>query len=156
MSPSDARVRWLSITVEKRFPKPIKVKERGDAILNNGLWNKGMAFDYCERDRLNMRGLLPARVRTFEEQVERQIKIVRSIAPEGAVKQSLYLRECRALRSLPELGGCAALQSLHLERCGALASLPDMSALEKLQVKYLPNHCQAWEQGGRKAWSLAQ
>eukprot|EP01047_Picozoa_sp_COSAG01_P114031 COSAG01_NODE_42718_length_437_cov_0.908284_1_plen_97_part_10 len=57
------RVRWLSITVEKRFPKPIKVKERGDAILNNSLWNKGMAFDYCERDRLNMRGLLPARVR---------------------------------------------------------------------------------------------
>jgi malate dehydrogenase (oxaloacetate-decarboxylating)(NADP+) len=87
------RVRWLSITVEKRFPKPIKVKERGDAILNNSLWNKGMAFDYCERDRLNMRGLLPARVRTFEEQVERQIKIVRSMAPEGAVKQSLYLRD---------------------------------------------------------------
>ncbi|MCX6938821.1 MAG: NAD-dependent malic enzyme [Verrucomicrobia bacterium] len=44
---------------------------RGTALLTNSLLNKGTAFTERERDALGLRGLLPPRVFTLEEQVER-------------------------------------------------------------------------------------
>lgn len=44
---------------------------RGQALLSNALLNKGTAFTEEERDALGLRGLLPPRVFTLEEQVAR-------------------------------------------------------------------------------------
>ena len=40
--------------------------------------NKGLAYTMAERDRLGLHGLLPPRVLTIEEQVERELQKVRS------------------------------------------------------------------------------
>ena len=44
---------------------------RGSALLSNSLLNKGTAFTEAERDALGLRGLLPPRVFTIEEQLVR-------------------------------------------------------------------------------------
>jgi malate dehydrogenase (oxaloacetate-decarboxylating)(NADP+) len=44
---------------------------RGSALLNDPLLNKGTAFTDAERDALGLRGLLPPRVFTMEEQAAR-------------------------------------------------------------------------------------
>jgi malate dehydrogenase (oxaloacetate-decarboxylating)(NADP+) len=46
---------------------------RGAALLTNSLLNKGTAFTERERDAFGLRGLLPARVFTLEEQVTRAL-----------------------------------------------------------------------------------
>jgi malate dehydrogenase (oxaloacetate-decarboxylating)(NADP+) len=46
---------------------------RGSALLTNSLLNKGTAFSERERDALGLRGLLPPRVFTLEEQVVRAL-----------------------------------------------------------------------------------
>jgi len=46
---------------------------RGNALLNDSLLNKGTAFTVVERDALGLRGLLPARVFSLEEQVARAL-----------------------------------------------------------------------------------
>lgn len=44
---------------------------RGLELLRNPLLNKGTAFTEAERDKLGLRGLLPPKVHTMEEQVQR-------------------------------------------------------------------------------------
>ena len=44
---------------------------RGVAVLRNPWLNRGSVFNEEERDRLGLRGLLPPRVSTFAQQVER-------------------------------------------------------------------------------------
>jgi hypothetical protein len=48
--------------LHKKFPKPLKVKQYGINILHDPLFNKGLAFESPERDRLGLRGLLPPMV----------------------------------------------------------------------------------------------
>ncbi len=50
---------------------------RGSFLLHNPLLNKGMAFSAHERDVLGLRGLLPARILTIEQQTERILVNVR-------------------------------------------------------------------------------
>eukprot|EP01048_Picozoa_sp_COSAG05_P008892 COSAG05_NODE_701_length_7861_cov_46.560423_2_plen_284_part_00 len=80
-----------SFLVEREFPKPLKVEAKGVEIVRNSLWNKGMAFDYSERDRLNLRGLVPPRVKTLEQQVVRAMRHIREETDD--VKKSLYLQD---------------------------------------------------------------
>eukprot|EP00967_Tisochrysis_lutea_P094297 scaffold137014_cov31-Tisochrysis_lutea.AAC.2 len=47
-------------------------------IMNDPLWNKGMAFSISERDRLHLRGLLPPRVEALEPQCERVMRQLRT------------------------------------------------------------------------------
>lgn len=51
--------------------------QRGTALLTNSLLNKGTAFTERERDALGLRGLLPPRVFTLDEQVARVLANVR-------------------------------------------------------------------------------
>lgn len=53
------------------------LQQRGPALLTDPLLNKGTAFTDRERDALGLRGLLPPRVFTLEEQVERSLSAVR-------------------------------------------------------------------------------
>ena len=50
----------------------------GQDILRDPLQNHGTAFTEEERDQLGMRGLLPARVETLEEQARRCIEFMRT------------------------------------------------------------------------------
>ena len=58
--------------------KPLRTKQKGIDILHDPLWNKGMAFGTEERDRLNLRGLLPPKVKVLEDQVSRIMTQIRA------------------------------------------------------------------------------
>ena len=79
-------------SVEVPFPRPLKPKQSGVNILHSGLWNKGTAFDMPERDRLNLRGLLPPCVKTIDNQVERVLTHLRE-KDESNVRKNLYLQD---------------------------------------------------------------
>ncbi|HQR10836.1 MAG TPA: NAD-dependent malic enzyme [Casimicrobiaceae bacterium] len=53
---------------------------RGMALLHDPILNKGTAFTEAERDALHLRGLLPPRVFTQEQQIERVLENFRSKA----------------------------------------------------------------------------
>ncbi|HEY6013365.1 MAG TPA: hypothetical protein VIU37_05145, partial [Candidatus Limnocylindrales bacterium] len=53
------------------------VEQRGRDLINQPLLNKGTAFTDQERDSFSLRGLLPARVMTIEEQVALELEHVR-------------------------------------------------------------------------------
>jgi malic enzyme len=55
----------------------LTVRQRGRDVIGQPLLNKGTAFDDEERDALGLRGLLPARVTTMEEQVVLELEHVR-------------------------------------------------------------------------------
>ena len=52
---------------------------RGTELLHNALLNKGAGFTETERDALGLRGLLPPRVASFEQQVARVLENVREM-----------------------------------------------------------------------------
>ncbi|CAN6317932.1 unnamed protein product [Urochloa humidicola] len=58
---------------------PCIVHKRGNDILHDPWYNKDTAFPMTERDRLGLRGLLPPRVMSFEQQYERFINSFRSL-----------------------------------------------------------------------------
>jgi malate dehydrogenase (oxaloacetate-decarboxylating)(NADP+) len=61
----------------------------GPALLANSILNKGTAFTERERDALDLRGLLPPRVFTIEEQMERTLSNYRS--RESDLEKYVYL-----------------------------------------------------------------
>jgi malate dehydrogenase (oxaloacetate-decarboxylating)(NADP+) len=75
---------------EKMWPKPLATRAKGIDILHTPLWNKGLAFNYEERDRLNLRGLIPPLVRGIEDQERRAIAKIR--AEPDPVRANLYLQ----------------------------------------------------------------
>jgi malate dehydrogenase (oxaloacetate-decarboxylating)(NADP+) len=72
----------LSAWGEERHP-------RGPQLLADPLLNKGTAFTNRERDVLGLRGLLPPRVFTIEEQVQRTLGAVRR--KQDAIEKYIYL-----------------------------------------------------------------
>jgi len=74
--------------LQPRSPSDRRVK-RGADILNDPVLNKGTAFTHEERDALGLRGLLPARVMTQDEQLARILPGVRSKA--APIDQYAYL-----------------------------------------------------------------
>ncbi len=72
----------LSAWGEQRFP-------RGPQLLSDPLLNKGTAFTERERDMLGLRGLLPPRVFTLEEQIHRTLAAVRR--KQDAIEKYIYL-----------------------------------------------------------------
>lgn len=50
--------------------------QNGKDLLKDSWFNKGTAFSQSERDRLHMRGLLPPRVLSIEQQLERCMSII--------------------------------------------------------------------------------
>ena len=55
----------------------LTVDQRGRDLINQPLLNKGAAFTDHERDAFSLRGLLPARVMTIEEQVALELEHAR-------------------------------------------------------------------------------
>ncbi len=63
--------------------------KRGVELLHDPLLNKGTAFDQNERDALGLRGLLPPRVATQEQQLERVLENYRR--KENPLEKYIYL-----------------------------------------------------------------
>ncbi|KAK9273740.1 hypothetical protein L1049_018550 [Liquidambar formosana] len=84
-----------SVRRSRRFstaiPGPCIVHKRGADILHDPWFNKDTGFPLTERDRLGLRGLLPPRVISFEQQYARFMESYRSLEkntecqPEGIV-----------------------------------------------------------------------
>ena len=72
----------LSAWGEQRLP-------HGPQLLSDPLLNKGTAFTERERDMLGLRGLLPPRVFTLEEQIHRTLAAVRR--KQDAIEKYIYL-----------------------------------------------------------------
>ncbi|KAL6494031.1 hypothetical protein OROGR_031940 [Orobanche gracilis] len=62
-----SRLRMMSTAI----PGPCIVHKRGTDILHDPWFNKDTGFPLTERDRLGLRGLLPPRVISFEQQYDR-------------------------------------------------------------------------------------
>ncbi|KAJ1426869.1 hypothetical protein SESBI_10125 [Sesbania bispinosa] len=61
------------------IPGPCMVHKRGADILHDPWFNKDTGFPLTERDRLGLRGLLPPRVISFEQQYDRFMNSYRSL-----------------------------------------------------------------------------
>ncbi|KAI4303355.1 hypothetical protein MLD38_038998 [Melastoma candidum] len=79
--------RWLSASI----PGPCIIHKRGADVLHDPWFNKDTGFPLTERDRLGLRGLLPPRVISFEQQYARFMDSYQSLEkntrgqPEGSV-----------------------------------------------------------------------
>ncbi len=71
------RVKTLPVLPTRRADGVVEVPWRGAELLANPLLNKDLAFDDEERAELGLRGLLPPKVRTIEEQVALELEHVR-------------------------------------------------------------------------------
>ena len=79
------------IPPERRHERPLRSTSYGVDILHDPLWNKGTAFNYVERDRLGLRGLIPPMVKTLDEQKKRVNRHLESMAtPE---EKNMYLQD---------------------------------------------------------------
>lgn len=78
-----ARLTAATLRRSRRFssaiPGPCIVHKRGADILHDPWFNKDTGFPLTERDRLGIRGLLPPRVISFEQQYARFMESYRSL-----------------------------------------------------------------------------
>ena len=79
--------------------------KRGMDVLNDPIYNRGFAYNDEQRERLNLRGLLPPIVRTIEEQTRLQLDyfkhgLQRRMPPPEAGISSEDIRKWQILRNL--------------------------------------------------------
>lgn len=75
----------------RNFMNPIEISARGADILHQPLFNKGTAFKSGERDRLRIRGLLPARVLNIHRQKERFLQTFRK--EQSTIRKNVLLED---------------------------------------------------------------
>lgn len=66
-------------SLHKNVKRPSIVNKRSTDILHDPWFNKGTAYTLSERDRLGLRGLLPPRIMTFDQQYDRFMGNFRSL-----------------------------------------------------------------------------
>ncbi|XP_010544377.1 PREDICTED: NAD-dependent malic enzyme 2, mitochondrial-like [Tarenaya hassleriana] len=84
------------------IPGPCIVHKRGADILHDPWFNKDTGFPLTERDRLGLRGLLPPRVISFEQQYARFMESFRSLErnTQGQPENVVSLAKWRILNRL--------------------------------------------------------
>ncbi|KAF5733018.1 NAD-dependent malic enzyme 59 kDa isoform mitochondrial [Tripterygium wilfordii] len=101
-----ARIAASSLNRSRRFstliPGPCIVHKRGADILHDPWFNKDTGFPLTERDRLGLRGLLPPRVISFEQQYDRFMESYRSLEKntKGQPESVVSLAKWRILNRL--------------------------------------------------------
>ena len=108
---------WLGRQSRKRSVDEIVVLtgniHRGSEILHNAVYNKGTGFNHSERERLGVRGLVPPRFFSIEQQAEKiwqqQVVMRESNAPKIA-----RWRHLQALKDRNETLFYRLLQELSL------------------------------------------
>ncbi|KAK9147833.1 hypothetical protein Scep_006590 [Stephania cephalantha] len=90
--------RWFSAAI----PGPCIVHKRGADILHDPWFNKDTGFPLTERDRLGLRGLLPPRIISFEQQYDRFMESFRSLEKntQGQSTKVVSLAKWRILNRL--------------------------------------------------------
>ena len=71
--------------------KPIRVNEYGHSLMQNPLFNKGTSFNIGERDRLGIRGLIPSKRFTMQQQIDRATYQLRK--EDSDIRKYVYLRD---------------------------------------------------------------
>ena len=75
-----------------KFLNPMHApKQLGYELMQNPLWNKGTAFSTEERDRLGLRGLVPAQQSTIQQQVANFMQLLNE--RDDPLSQNLMLQE---------------------------------------------------------------
>lgn len=103
---SVARVRQTRkmsiVAAGNTIPGPCIVHKRGADILHDPWFNKDTGFPQTERDRLGLRGLLPPRVISFEQQYDRFMESFHSLEhnTEGQPQAVVSLAKWRILNRL--------------------------------------------------------
>lgn len=84
------------------IPGPCIVHKRGADILHDPWFNKDTGFPLTERDRLGLRGLLPPRIISFEQQYARFMESYRSLEKntEGQPESVVSMAKWRILNRL--------------------------------------------------------
>jgi malate dehydrogenase (oxaloacetate-decarboxylating)(NADP+) len=70
---------------------PLQTETRGADILQDPLFNKGTSFKSGERDRLRIRGLLPAKIMNIHLQKERFLKSLRDL--DSNIRKNVLLED---------------------------------------------------------------
>ncbi|CDP08867.1 unnamed protein product [Coffea canephora] len=95
-------LRRFSTAAATSIPGPCIVHKRGADILHDPWFNKDTGFPATERDRLGLRGLLPPRVISFEQQYARFMESYRSLEKntQGQKDDFIALSKWRILNRL--------------------------------------------------------
>jgi hypothetical protein len=92
-SPPAADVDTLPTYEKIDVPQTLIVRKKGHDVIADALFNKGTAFPHAERERLGLRGLLPPRILSLEEQEQRIMKDYREgldyVSPEEVENWSI-------------------------------------------------------------------
>ena len=99
----DAEVSTLPTYEKVEVPTTVVVRKKGHDVITDALYNKGTAFPLTERERLGLRGLLPPRILSLDEQEGRVMQDYREgldfVSPEEVESWSISrceLRRCLA------------------------------------------------------------
>lgn len=108
--PERERDEYALPTYEKLDVSPtLIVRKKGVDVIADALYNKGTAFPHAERERLGLRGLLPPRILTLEEQEGRVMQDYREgldyVSPEEVENWSISRCAVRVV-----LLGCARFE----------------------------------------------
>nr|AIT70139.1 malic enzyme [Scytosiphon dotyi] len=82
----EKRWRYYRGVPDRRQELPVYVRDLGKPVLLNPLLNKGTAFLWSERERFHLRGLLPSRMVTMEEQTAKVLEEYREGAWDKAAR----------------------------------------------------------------------
>ncbi|KAL4562908.1 hypothetical protein LXL04_026939 [Taraxacum kok-saghyz] len=104
---SSTLIRGVQYRISRSFTtiechRPTILHKKGVDILHNPWFNKGTAFSMTERDRLELRGLLPTNIMTAEQQIERfltELKKLEMNTTDGP-KDTISLAKWRILNRL--------------------------------------------------------
>lgn len=73
------------------FHGPLQSNRRGIDVIHDPIWNKDLAFENHERDRLALRGLLPSAVHTMDMQLSRTLRELH--AESDDIHKNLFLQD---------------------------------------------------------------
>eukprot|EP01013_Petalomonas_cantuscygni_P015827 TRINITY_DN32740_c0_g1_i1.p1 TRINITY_DN32740_c0_g1~~TRINITY_DN32740_c0_g1_i1.p1 ORF type:complete len:605 (+),score=127.19 TRINITY_DN32740_c0_g1_i1:58-1872(+) len=129
--------------IKRTWWPPIRATKRGRDLIMDPLFNKGVAFKHAERDRLDLRGLLPPRRLPMQLQIERFLTYMRSLPTPIAKNRALedlhdrnetlyhrilvdYIEEVAPLVYTPVVGkACLEFSSQYRKPRGLFISLED-------------------------------
>lgn len=154
--PRKAHVRINPMT--RTDKRPLYIPYAGPTLLENPLLNKGSAFDDDERVRFNLIGLLPNKVETIEEQVDRAYQqysayandlnkhiFLRAIQDDN---ETLFFRlleehleEMLPIIYTPTVGrACQRFSSIYRNHRGIFVSYPDRHRIDDLMHSVTKNN----------------
>lgn len=128
----------------------LEVSLEGYALINNPLLNKGMGFSEKERRDFNLEGLIPPRIASLDEQVDRSYEAF--LSKDKDIEKYIYLRDLQNSNEIlfyqlltshmtemlpivytPVVGeGCQRFSQIYRRPRGLFISYPDMHRIDHI------------------------